>query len=55
MEDMKSKDLPNNVAECRYSYIKWLAHFMINRKQEDETRYYILTAVMHIGNNVLRI
>ncbi|XP_071163688.1 ral GTPase-activating protein subunit alpha-1-like isoform X17 [Mytilus edulis] len=38
MEDMKSKDLPNNVAECRYSYIKWLAHFMINRKQEDETR-----------------
>ena len=38
MEDMKCKDLPNNVAECRYSYIKWLAHFMIIRKQEDEKR-----------------
>ncbi|XP_033736327.1 ral GTPase-activating protein subunit alpha-1-like isoform X2 [Pecten maximus] len=38
MQDMKSKDLPVNVAECRYSYIKWLALFLVvSNKPEQQT------------------
>ncbi|KAK3092349.1 hypothetical protein FSP39_001673 [Pinctada imbricata] len=36
MSELKSKDLPVNVSECRYSYIKWLAHFVLISKQQEQ-------------------
>ncbi|KAJ8308029.1 hypothetical protein KUTeg_012903 [Tegillarca granosa] len=34
--DMKTKDIPANVSECRDSYIRWLAHFVTLSKKREQ-------------------
>ncbi|XP_056021439.1 ral GTPase-activating protein subunit alpha-1-like isoform X5 [Ostrea edulis] len=36
VSELESHDMPGNVSDCRYSFIKWLAHFVFISKQQDK-------------------
>uniref|UniRef100_A0A8W8IDE3 Rap-GAP domain-containing protein n=1 Tax=Magallana gigas TaxID=29159 RepID=A0A8W8IDE3_MAGGI len=36
VSELESHDMPGNVSDCRYSFIKWLAHFVFISKQHDK-------------------
>ncbi|XP_062620262.1 ral GTPase-activating protein subunit alpha-1-like [Saccostrea cucullata] len=36
VSELESHDMPGNVSDCRYSFIKWLAHFVFISKQNDK-------------------
>ncbi|XP_022332235.2 ral GTPase-activating protein subunit alpha-1-like isoform X3 [Crassostrea virginica] len=36
VSELESHDMPGNVSDCRYSFIRWLAHFVFISKQQDK-------------------
>lgn len=44
VSELESHDMPGNVSDCRYSFIKWLAHFVFISKQQDKAieKYSVL-------------